>query len=125
MKIVLFGVAGLYLVTAVLMFVAPQAFYDMTPGVAMMGPFNVHFIRDAGLAFLTSGSALLWAGLRANRTLAVFGAAWPCLHAAFHIWIWFARGVPFDQVALVNLVGIQLPAWLALLAATRLEGEPA
>ena len=123
MKIVLFAVAALYLGTAVYMFVAPQAFYDGTPGVAMMGPFNVHFIRDAGLAFLTSGGALLWGGLKANRTLAVFGAMWPCLHAVFHVWIWLARGVPMDQVALVNLVGIQLPAWLALTAALKFKGE--
>lgn len=124
MKLILYVVAGLYLSTAVYMFVAPQAFYDGTPGVAMMGPFNVHFIRDAGLAFLTSGAALVWGGLKNNRPLAIFGAMWPCLHALFHVWIWLARGLPFDQVALVNLVGIQVPAWLALMAAYRIAGEP-
>lgn len=123
MKFVLFGVAGLYLSTAIYMFVAPEAFYNGTPGVAMMGPFNTHFIRDAGLAFLTSGAALLWGALKADRAVAVFGAAWPCLHALFHIWIFFARGFPADEVALVNLVGIQLPAWLALAAALKLVGD--
>ncbi|MEM7459810.1 MAG: hypothetical protein AAF331_10135 [Pseudomonadota bacterium] len=123
MKLTLFGIAALYLLTAVYMFVAPQAFYDHTPGVAMMGPFNTHFIRDAGLAFLTSGGALLWGTLNQNRAVAVFGAVWPCLHAAFHVWIWVARGFPFDHIALVNLVGIQLPAWIALFAATKLQGK--
>lgn len=123
MKMVLFGGAGFYLSTAIYMFVAPEAFYNRTPGVAMMGPFNVHFIRDAGLAFLTSGAALLWGVLKADRPVAVFGAAWPCLHALFHIWIFLARGFPADEIALVNLIGIQLPAWLVLAAALKLEGE--
>ena len=123
LKLAIYTVAGLYLATAVYMFAAPRAFYDGTPGVAMMGPYNTHFIRDAGLAFLTSGGALLWGALKRNPAVAVFGAVWPCLHAAFHVWIWLARGVPFDTVALVNLVGIQLPAWLALVAALQLQGE--
>ena len=123
MKLILVILSGLYLLTAVYMFVAPQAFYDSTPGVAMMGPFNTHFIRDAGLAFLTSGGALLWGTLNQNRAVAVFGAVWPCLHAVFHVWVWIARGLPFDFIALVNLVGIQLPAWLALFAATKLQGK--
>ena len=58
-----------------------------------------------------------WGAGKRNVTAAVFGAAWPCFHALFHIWIWLGRGVPFDEIALVNLVGIQLPAWLALMAA--------
>ncbi len=124
LKLALYVVAALYLATAIYMFGAPRAFYDGTPGVAMMGPYNTHFIRDAGLAFLTSGAALLWGGLKKHRPVAVYGAVWPCLHAAFHIWIWLARGVPLDQVALVNLVGIQLPAWLALVAALQIKGEP-
>ena len=125
MKLILFGIGALFVSTGVYMFVAPHIFYEATPGVAMMGPFNTHFIRDAGLAFLTSGGALCWGGWNQNRPVAVFGAIWPCLHAAFHIWIWFARGLPFDQVAMVNLIGIQLPAWLALYAATKLKGAQA
>lgn len=123
MRPILFVVATLYLATAAYMFFAPQAFYDGTPGVAMMGPFNLHFIRDAGLAFLTSGAALLIGARSFNRDLALFGAAWPFLHALFHVWIWFGRGMPFDDVALVNLVGIQLPAWLAVTAAYQLKGN--
>ncbi|MCR9080230.1 MAG: hypothetical protein NXH78_14130 [Hyphomonadaceae bacterium] len=123
LKLALYVVAGLYLSTGIYMFVAPQAFYDGTPGVAMMGPFNTHFIRDAGLAFLVSGGGLLWGGLNRNHAVAVFGAIWPCLHALFHVWIWVARGVPFDLVALVNWGGIQLPAWLALVAAWKLKGQ--
>ncbi|MEM7330413.1 MAG: hypothetical protein AAF437_16855 [Pseudomonadota bacterium] len=125
MRMIIWAVAALYFATAVYMFAAPREFYDGTPGVAMMGPYNTHFIRDAGLAFLTSAGALAWGNWKQYRAVAVFGAIWPCLHALFHIWIWLARGLPLDQVAFVNLVGIQAPAWLALIAATRLSGEEA
>ena len=117
----LYGLGGYYLLTAAYMFVAPQSFYDTTPGVAMMGPFNVHFIRDAALAFLVSGSAIVWGAIKKDRSAAVIGAAWTVLHALFHIWLWMAREFPFDFVALVNLVGIQLPAWLALASAFRVN----
>jgi hypothetical protein len=99
------------------MWFAPHFWYETVPGVAMMGPFNLHFVRDIALAFGMSAGALAYGALAHDRTAAVCGAAWPALHALFHSWIWFARGVPFDQIAFVNLTGIQIPAWLALTAA--------
>ena len=123
MKFMLYGAGGLYVLTALYMFAIPQIFYDSTPGVAMMGPFNKHFVQDAGLAFLTSGVALIWGGRFRNRSVAICGAAWVSLHATLHIWIWIARGSPLDQVAMINLTVIQLPAWFALFASAKLQGE--
>ena len=77
-------------------------------------------MRDIALAFGMSAGALSYGALAHDRTAAICGAAWPALHALFHIWIWFARGLPFDQIALVNLAGIQIPAWLAFTAALSL-----
>ena len=114
---VLFLIAASHFANALVMWFAPHAWYEAVPGVAMMGPFNLHFVRDIALAFGMSAGALAYGAYRFDRSAAVCGAAWPCLHAIFHIWIWFARGVPFDQIALVNLTGIQIPAWLALAAA--------
>tara|TARA_R110002072_G_scaffold4566_3_gene31862 strand:- start:51 stop:437 length:387 start_codon:yes stop_codon:yes gene_type:complete len=116
-RVILFVIAALNFALAAYMWFAPLAWYDGTPGVAMMGPFNLHFIRDVALAYLTSAAALSWGAWKRDIAAAVFGAAWPCFHALFHIWIWLGRGVPFDQIALVNLLGIQIPAWLALAAA--------
>lgn len=114
-------VAGIYYAaTGLFIFIAPQVFYDLTPGVAMMGPYNVHFIRDAGLAFFASGLGLAYGAQRENRDVAVFASAWPVFHALFHIWIWISRGVPFDTVAGVNFCSIQLPAWAALYTSLRL-----
>jgi len=115
---VLFLIAAMNAGNALTMWVMPHTWYEMVPGVAMMGPFNPHFVRDIALAFGMSAAALAWGALRLDRSAAICGAAWPCLHALFHVWIWaIHRGAPFDQIALVNLTGIQIPAWLALAAA--------
>ena len=114
-------IAGLYYATTgIFLFMAPRAFYETTPGVAMMGPFNSHFIRDAGIAFLASGLGLAYGARRARSDVAIFTLGWPLGHAVFHIWIWLTRGMPFDTAALVNLTGIQLPGWITLLAIIRL-----
>ena len=102
-RVILFVIAALNFALAAYMWFAPLAWYDGTPGVAMMGPFNLHFIRDVALAYLTSAAALSWGAWKRDIAAAVFGAAWPCFHALFHVW--------------VNLLGIQIPAWLALAAA--------
>lgn len=117
MRHILIAVALLNVATGVVVFLAPGYFYNNVPGVAMMGPFNVHFIRDVGLAYCGSGVLLAVAWRRQDYAFALGGALWPCLHALFHIQIWFARGAPVDRVAITNLLGIQLPAWLALFAA--------
>jgi len=119
MRIFLFLIALYYLGLAAMMWLAPMAWYESTPGVAMMGPFNLHFIRDVALAYLVSGAALFWGAWKSDKTALVFGAAWPCLHALFHLYIWVMRGVPFDLIAAANLGGIQLPAWVALALALR------
>lgn len=102
-----------------------ELWYETVPGVMGTGPLNLHFARDVGLVFLASGGALLWSGWRADRSAAFCGAGWLVCHALYHLWIWAARGLPGDSIALTNLLGIQLPAGLALWAAatlTRAEG---
>ena len=110
-------IALLNLLTGLTIFFAPQFFYDTVPGVSMMGPFNLHFIRDAGLAYFGGGALLLVGWRRREYAFALGGACWPALHALFHLQMWLARGAPADLVAVTNLVGIQIPAWAAVLAA--------
>lgn len=124
-KIVLVGIGALSLGTATYMWVAPQHWYAMVPGVQATGPLNIHFARDVALAYLASGAALVWAGLRIDRSAALCGSAWLILHALFHIWIWLHRGAPADTVALTNFAGVQLPAFIALFAALNLRKERA
>ena len=124
-KTLIYALGTFYLASAAYMWVWPEQWYVSVPGVQMMGPFNLHFIRDVALMFLMSAAALGWAAAKADVSAGVCGAAWPCLHALFHIWIWGARGFPLDVIALTNLLGIQLPAWLALWAVLRLRAERA
>lgn len=108
---------GWFLLLAGFMFFTPMVWYQTTPGVVQTGPFNMHFIMDIGLVFLMSGLAMAYGLVRHDQTALVCGALWPALHAAFHIFIWFQRGIPLDFIAVSNLFGIQLPAWGALLLA--------
>jgi len=115
------GMIALYnLGLALYMWFAPMTWYQGTPGVSDMGPFNLHFVRDVALTYLVSALVFAYALRKNDKTAAVFGALWPCLHAVFHLWIWSMRGFPFDQIFAVNAFGIQLPAWLALLAGLKL-----
>jgi len=122
-RILLYLLAALLFANGLYIFFAPMAFYENTPGVAMMGPFNLHFIRDAGLAYMAGGGLLAWGASKRSRPVAVAGAVWFCLHALFHIQIWVARGAPMDVVALVNLTAIQVPAWAALWLAMTLKAQ--
>ena len=89
----------------------------------MLGPYSVHFIRDAGLAYFAGGAAMIWGAVKQQKGVAVAGAIWPCLHALFHLQMWVARGVPFDTVGIINLTGIQLPAWGALILALKISAD--
>jgi hypothetical protein len=101
------------------MFIVPEHFYENTPGVLMMGPYNARFIRDAGFGMGIGGAAILWGTFKHDRSALIIGTAWPVLHASFHIFVWFSRGMPLDFVAFVNFAGIQLWAWAALYCATK------
>lgn len=99
----------------------PQMFYDNTPGVAMMGPFSLHFMRDVSLAYLAGGVILTWGALRRDHRLALAGGLWFALHGIYHIGIWINRGLPFDIITASDFAGVVVPATLAIWAASRLR----
>jgi len=70
------------------MLAAPQLWYRSVPTVPLTGPFNQHFIRDIGAAFLGGGLILGWAlrDLRARRMAVLAGALWLSLHALVHLY---------------------------------------
>lgn len=70
-----------------IMLAAPAAWYAAVPGVPATGPFNAHFVRDIGVAYLVAGMALIcFARDRAARPAALAGAAFLALHALVHLW---------------------------------------
>ncbi|PHR92957.1 MAG: hypothetical protein COA69_06465 [Robiginitomaculum sp.] len=114
-KVILVLVGLGYLLNAAAMWFAPQYWYESVPGVSMMGPFNLHFIRDISFIYVLAGIGLIY-GLR-TASIAVYAAIWPAAHAVYHIVIFFDRGAPMDNVALANVLLIQMPAWASLGAA--------
>ena len=82
------GLLGIVQVAlGLLMIVAPRAFYDAVPGVPETGPYNPHFVRDIGCAFLVAGVGLAWGATDPRgRAAAAAGAAFLWLHAIVHIW---------------------------------------
>jgi predicted anti-sigma-YlaC factor YlaD len=78
-------------------------------------PFNVHFVRDIGAAYLASGIALLWAAWRPAWRLPLVAVAtiFRALHAVGHV-----RETAVGELAsfhwLEDLPGVYLPA-LAML----------
>ncbi len=120
---ILVGVGGLSIGTAAYILIATQHWYDGVPGVALTGPLNFHFAKDVALAYLASGTTLVWAGLKHDKSAGICGASWLVLHAMLHIWIWVHRGIPLDVIALTNLIGIQVPAFLAFFAAIKIQTE--
>jgi hypothetical protein len=108
-----------FLLTGVYILLMPETFYRLTPGLELMGPFNMHFIRDVGLTFLVSGGAMLWGALRRNRVALICGAAWPFLHGIYHCVIWVHRGFPFDHIWAVDIAAVIIPGFLALFIAMR------
>ncbi len=122
-RIVLLAVGGASVLTGLFIFFMPRVFYESVPGLDLMGPFSIHFIRDVGLAFLASGGAMLWGGWFRNATAAVCGASWPSLHAVFHLQIWGMRGFPFDHIFFFDFFAVIIPAFAALWAAIRLRNR--
>jgi hypothetical protein len=97
------------------MLAAGRWWYGAVPGVTMTGPFNPHFVKDIGAAYLVVGAAFAWFAARPSPTArgAVIAAAvFLGLHAGVHIAD--AAGDPGGLADLVrDLPGVFLPALLA------------
>lgn len=109
-RILILALTAFYLLTGLYITVLPHDFYLNAPGVQATGPYNMHFIRDVGFAFLTSSAAVgygIYAGL---RPLMLFGSLWLLIHGLFHLSLWVVHGMPVDGAALVDAVLVSIPA---------------
>ena len=105
-----FGLA----LNGIMMLAAPAPWYMAVPGVPETGPFNPHFVRDIGAAYLAAGGSLLWFAARpAARAAAQAGAAFLALHALIHVWD-AAAGREHSHQLLTDLFAVFLPAVLAI-----------
>lgn len=124
MRKIVYVLACYFLLTGLYLLIAPTHFYNNTPGVSLMGPLNLHFIRDVGFVFLASGGGMYWGVKNAIKSTAMLGASWPFLHALFHIQIWVGmRGFALDFITLADLVGVIIPGLLALYATYKMQAN--
>lgn len=73
---------------ALAMLLAPLPWYDFVPGVPATGPFNPHFVRDIGAAYLAAAGGLAWFAVRPAQgwPALMAGAAFLGVHAAIHVY---------------------------------------
>lgn len=106
--------ALIWLVNAVWMLADPANWYASIDGVPNTGPYNPHFVRDIGVAYLLlaalSAAAIRWPA----HAAAFLGAVtlYLALHALLHVWDIAAARLPLDHV-LIDLPGVFLPPFIA------------
>lgn len=99
---------------AVFMLVAPLAWYDAVPGVALTGAYNPHFVRDIGMAYLVVVAGLGWFAWKPREgwPALVCAAAFLTLHAAIHIGDGVCGSSPLSDFTR-DFPGVFLPALLS------------
>lgn len=108
------------------MLLAPAQWYPAVPGVTETGPFNIHFVRDIGAAYIASAVGLAWwAARRPGGTAAVIPAAvFLGLHMLVHLFEAVTGHHPGGDIVR-DFVGVYVPAliviWIAWRGLTRAE----
>ena len=115
MRVVFAWIVGIGLaINGLIMLGMPLFWYGAVPGVPDTGPFNPHFIRDIGCAYLIAGGALaLFAARPAARPAAQAGAVFLALHALIHLWDAAAGREQIDHL-LMDLPTVFLAPVLAI-----------
>jgi hypothetical protein len=89
--------------------------YGIVPGVTATGPYNPHFVRDIGAAYLVCGASHAAFALRSRQAWPALAAAalFLTLHAAIHVFDAACGSRPLQDV-LRDAGGIYLPTLIAL-----------
>jgi hypothetical protein len=106
---------------ALVQLAAPFWWYGVVPGAPATGPFNAHFVRDVGAAYLMTAAGLAvfaWRPAAGGLGLAM-AAGFLTVHAAIHVFD-AVCGPRLAADVLRDLPGVYLPALItvALLART-------
>ena len=74
-------------INAVWMITSPETWFNSIPGVEDTGPFNAHFVKDVGAAYLAFATNLILAlrYLHARFQLVLAGSLFMITHAMFHL----------------------------------------
>jgi hypothetical protein len=117
------GLAVLLSGNGLAMLFAGRWWYGVVPGVPTTGPFNAHFVKDIGAAYLVAGGALAAFAWRPGPALPALAAAaaFLALHAAIHVADAIASPI-CGQALARDFPGVFLPALIAFgLMAERLQ----
>ena len=89
--------------------------YGVVPGVTATGPFNPHFVRDIGAAYLVAGLSHAAFALRPRQAWSalVAAAGFLTLHAAIHVFDAVCGTRPLQDVVR-DFAGVYLPTFIAL-----------
>ena len=120
-RLLLWAFVTYYLLTGLYIAVLPQVFYLNAPGVEATGPYNMHFIRDVGFAFLTSSLAMGYGLYKGLKPLLVFGALWLLVHGLFHLSLWALHGMHMDGAAAIDMVLVSIPAIVMFVLCVRYQ----
>jgi hypothetical protein len=98
--------------------------YGVVPGVTATGPYNPHFVRDIGAAYLVVGASLGWFAARPREAWPALAAsaAFLTLHAAIHVFDAACGTKPLADVTR-DFAGVYLPALVTLGLAFRRPAE--
>ena len=95
------------------MLLAPAAWFARVPGVP--APFNTHFVRDIGVAYLVAGAGFVWLAFSERaRSAALAGSAFLALHALLHVVQAASHSVHGSAELVRDLPTIYAPAGAAL-----------
>ena len=122
-RLLIWGFVLYYLLTGLYIAVLPHDFYLSAPGVTATGPYNMHFVRDVGFAFLTSSLAIGYGAFAGVKPVMVFGATWLLVHGLFHLTLWLIHGAALDSAALVDLMLVSIPAIATFALCARYEAS--
>lgn len=105
------------------MMTVPAQWYPAVPGVILTGPYNGHFIRDIGAAYLATAGGLGWWALdrKSGLSSAFVAAVFLDLHAMIHLITPFIPGCggrPLHDL-IRDFAGVFLPAIAASLIVWR------
>lgn len=107
----------LQVLNGLFMLLAPEVWYHAVPTVPGTGPFNPHFVRDIGCAFLAGGAGLIWLSRNPRAwPAALIGSAFFGLHALTHVWDLLAGREEPTHFA-IDTVPVVIPAvWMLWLS---------
>lgn len=126
MRKLILSILGLgLLANGLYMLLAPAAWYPAVPGVDATGPFNPHFVRDIGAAYIVAAGGLLATARWAQAwPAAIAGSSFLLLHALVHVFDALQGRVAVDHLINDALL-VLAPALVALTLSWPRQAAPA